>query len=250
MLAGPLNRRRLLAGTAALLTACHAQPTPSNATTRTGARPWSPNAGEPPEPVRPGPWVFFTPEEGATVDALVDRLIPHDQLSISGREAGCGVFIDRQLAGFYGTSERLYMRPPFVAGTPMQGSQNPLTPAAQYRQALAALDAWCRTAYVGKLPAELSPDQRDTILKGLESGTIKLAGADGRLFFELLLANTMEGFFADPLYGGNQGFAGWTMLGFPGARYDYRDQIALHNQHLDLKPVGITGRPEWNRKAS
>jgi gluconate 2-dehydrogenase gamma chain len=240
-----IRRRRLLASSAMMLVGFAA-----DARTLSGTRPWWPGAGEPPAPIIPGPWQFFSAEEGATVEALVDRLIPHDALSVSGKEAGCAVFIDRQLAGFYGTSERLYMRPPFLPGTPMQGMQNPLTPAAQYHQALAALHAWCRIAYVGKMPADLSAEQRDSLLKGLEGGQIKLDGADGRGFFELLLANTMEGFFADPLYGGNRDFAGWNMLGFPGARYDYRDQIGRHNERLELKPVGITGRPEWNRKAT
>jgi hypothetical protein len=40
--------------------------------------PWRPFAGDPPQAVKPGPWVFFTPEEGAAVEALVDRLIPPD----------------------------------------------------------------------------------------------------------------------------------------------------------------------------
>jgi gluconate 2-dehydrogenase gamma chain len=198
--------------------------------------------------VRPGPWEFFTFDEAATIEALVERLIPHDEKSISGKEAGCGVFIDRQLAGSYGSGNRLYLRPPFMKGTPMQGFQDAVTPAMQYRQSLAALHTWCKANNAGKMPADLSPEQRDAMLKGLESGQIKLDGADGRAFFEALLNNTMEGFFADPLYGGNQDFAGWQMLGFPGARYDYRDYVGRHNERLDLKPVGLLGSPEWNRK--
>jgi gluconate 2-dehydrogenase gamma chain len=237
---GPLRRRQLLASTALLLAGC--------ATTAT--QPPASREGGPPVPVTPGPWRFFTPEEGATIEALVERLIPPDELSVSGREAGCGVFIDRQLAGPYGSSERLYMRPPFASGTPMQGAQSPLTPAARYRQGLAALHAFCRIAYVGRLPHDLAAVQIDALLKGLESGQMKLDGADGRGLFELLLANTMEGFFADPLYGGNQGFAGWNMIGFPGARYDYRDEIAHRNQPIDVAMVGITGRPDWTRKGT
>ncbi len=243
---GTLRRRQLLASTSAVLLAgCSVR-----ARTISDTRPWSAGAGEPPIAITPGPWVFFSPEEGATVDALVERLIPHDALSVSGREAGCSVFIDRQLAGAYGSSERLYMRPPFMAGTPMQGMQSALTPAAQYRQGLAALHAYCRVAYVGRLPHEMTAEQRDALLKGLESRQVKLDGADGHGFFELLLTNTMEGFFADPLYGGNQGFAGWKMIGFPGARYDYRDEIAHRNQVIDVATVGITGRPDWTRKGT
>lgn len=239
-----MRRRELLYGSAALLVGCTSQPAAS------AVPEWTPGPGEPPIAVKPGPWEYFTPEEGATVEILVERLIPGDEYSPSGRDAGCAVFIDRQLAGFYGSSERLYMRPPFISGSPMQGFQSPLTPAAQYRRGLAAVIAWCRLAYIGKSPTDLSPEQRDTLLKGLEGGQVKLEGADGRGFFELLLTNTMEGFFADPLYGGNKDFAGWTMLGFPGARYDYRDHIARHNERFPLPPVGITGRPDWNRKGA
>jgi hypothetical protein len=28
----------------------------------------------------------------------------------------------------------------------------------------------------------------------------------------------MEGMFADPVYGGNKDFAGWILVGFPGAQ--------------------------------
>jgi hypothetical protein len=31
----------------------------------------------------------------------------------------------------------------------------------------------------------------------------------------------MEGMFADPVYGGNMDFAGWQLVGFPGAQLLY-----------------------------
>ena len=68
------------------------------------------------------------------------------------------------------------------------------------------------------------------------------------MFFSLLLNNTREGFFADPIYGGNRDMVGWKMIGYPGARYDYRDWIGRHNERFPLSPVSITGRPEWSRK--
>ena len=82
------------------------------------------------------------------------------------------------------------------------------------------------------------------MLDGLEGGkiTLKLTpGFDHTDFFELVLQNTMEGFFADPLYGGNKGMAGWKMIGFPGARYDYRDHIDKHNVPYPKGPVSIYG---------
>ena len=211
--------------------------------------PWAPNAGTPPTAVRPGPWAYFTPEEGAAIEALVDRLIPPDPQTPGGKDAGCAVFIDRQLAGPYGSAEELYMRGPFADGTPQQGNQSPLTPAVGYRQALAALDKHCRATYAGKSFTQIPDNEKDKLLSGLEKSQLRLEGANGRAFFELLLQNTQEGFFADPVYGGNCNMVGWKMIGFPGARYDYRDWVERHNQRYPLPPVGISGRPEWVRKA-
>jgi gluconate 2-dehydrogenase gamma chain len=120
-----------------------------------------------------------------------------------------------------------------------------MTPAERYRQSLAALDKYCRATYAGTPFARLSDDQKDKVITGLEQGTVKLDGANGQVFFEQLLTNTQEGFFADPVYGGNRDMVGWKMIGFPGARYDYRDWVERHNEHYPLPPVGITGRPEW-----
>jgi gluconate 2-dehydrogenase gamma chain len=240
-----LLRRQLLTSSAMALLATAGC---AQARTFTAARPWNVGAGDPPPPLKPGPWAFFTPEEGAMVDALTDRLIPADELGAGARLANVAVFIDRQLAGFYGSAERLYMRPPFSQGTPMQGNQSPRTPAAQYRTGLAALAVHVKAAFAGQKISELSPDQRDRLLAGMETGAVKLEGADARGFFELLLQNTMEGFFSDPVYGGNKDMVGWKMIGFPGARYDYRDHIAQHNMPYPLPPVGIAGRPEWTPK--
>jgi len=237
-----LSRRELLATTAVWLLF---STTYARARVVQGSLPWAPNAGTPPTPVRPGPRVYFTPEEGAAVEALVDRLIPPDPQTPGGKDAGCAVFIDRQLAGPYGSYEGLYMRGPFADGTPEQGLQSPMTPAERYRQSLAALYKYCRANYAGKPFAELPDDQKDKVISGLEQGSVKLDGANGQVFFEELLRNTQEGFFADPIYGGNRDMVGWKMIGFPGARYDYRDWVERHNERYPLPPVGITGRPEW-----
>ena len=100
---------------------------------------------------------------------------------------------------------------------------------------------------VGRVQAvasgEAAADQ-DAVLTGLEEGKIDLKlshGLSSRAFFELILQNTMEGFFADPLYGGNKGMAGWKLIGFPGARYDYRDHIGKPNVPYPRGPVSIYG---------
>ena len=64
-----------------------------------GQLPWTPNSGNPPVPVRPGPWLFFTGAEGRAIEAIADRIIPPDPQTLGGKDAGCAVFIDRQMAG-------------------------------------------------------------------------------------------------------------------------------------------------------
>ena len=94
----------------------------------------------------------------------------------------------------------------------------------------------------------VGPDEQDKVLGDLDNDKIKLTNVSGKAFFELLLQNTIEGFFSDPIHGGNRDMAGWKLIGFPGARYDYRPYVDKHNQKLDLPPVSIQGRPGWNPK--
>jgi gluconate 2-dehydrogenase gamma chain len=238
------NRRELLASAAgAFLVA----PAMARAATVKGALPWKPGAANPPQVVKPGPWLFFTAREAASVEALVDRLIPPDPVTPGGKDAGCAVYIDRQLAGPYGRFEGYYMRGPFHRGTKQQGPQSAVTPAQHYRKALSALEKHCGESFGGKAFSALSDAQKDEVISGLESGKIELDGESGREFFEQLLKDTQQGFFADPIYGGNRDMAAWKMIGYPGARYDYRDWVDRHNERFPLPPVSIAEHPNWSQ---
>jgi gluconate 2-dehydrogenase gamma chain len=239
-----ITRRRLLASTAVLAVGGFG-PAALGRTYRGGSLPWEPNDTSPPMLVRPGPWVYLTADEAATVEAITDRLIPPDESGPGGKEAGCAVFIDRQLAGSFGDSSRHYMRPPFAKGTPSQGPQSPIVPKERYRISLTALDEYCEATFAGKGFAALTTVQQDQVLSGLENGEIELKDGSGKAFFEAILANTIEGFFADPIYGGNRDMAGWKLIGFPGARYDYRDHVTKYNQAYPLPPVSMLGRSNW-----
>jgi gluconate 2-dehydrogenase gamma chain len=53
----------------------------------------------------------------------------------------------------------------------------------------------------------------------LEGGKVaEFTWPTARAFFETLRTHTIEGMFADPIYGGNKDFAGWKLVGFPGAQ--------------------------------
>jgi gluconate 2-dehydrogenase gamma chain len=239
----PISRRQLL-GTSAVVLLLNSGV--ARAALLKNGLPWRPGAGDPPTVVRPGAWHFFAAQEAATVEAFVDRLIPADDLSPGGKDCGCAVFIDRQLAGPYGRFDGYYLSGPFQQGTKQQGPQSPVTPAQQYRKALAALDAACRDKFANKAFAELSDAQKDEVIGGLEQGTFTLAGTDGQEFFKLILKNTQNGFLADPIYGGNKDMASWKMLGFPGTHYDYREWIGRHNQRVTLPTVAIADHPNWS----
>jgi gluconate 2-dehydrogenase gamma chain len=240
-----ITRRRLLASTPILAVAGVALPA-FGRSYHGGSLPWEPNDTSPPIPVRAGPWLYFTAEEAAVVESIADRLIPPDDLGPGGKQAGCGVFIDRQLAGSFGDSSDLYMRPPFANGTPSQGLQSPTVPKERYRMSLAALENYCKATFAGNGFVTLTSVQQDEVLAGLERDEIKLHDGNGKAFFDMILANTIQGFFADPIYGGNRDMVGWKLIGFPGARYDYRDHIAKHNQPYALPPVSILGRSDWS----
>jgi gluconate 2-dehydrogenase gamma chain len=213
-----------------------------------GGLPWKPGIADPPQAAGSGPWRFFTSEEAAAVEAIVDRLIPPDPQTPGGKDAGCAVFIDRQLAGPYGRFEGHYRSGPFQHGTKEQGPQSPLAPAPHYRAALAALDSYCRKKHGAKF-ADLNDQSKDEILTGLEHGSIALEGTSGQEFFELIIKNTQHGFFADPIYGGNRDMTAWKMIGFPGARYDYRDWVERHNERFTLPPIAIASHPDWSQPA-
>ncbi|HEX7689521.1 MAG TPA: gluconate 2-dehydrogenase subunit 3 family protein [Burkholderiaceae bacterium] len=214
--------------------------------------PWQEGRANAPRAVDPdaASWAFFTAAEGAFVTAATSRLIPADELGPGAVEAGVPLFIDRQLAGAYGRAERWYMQGPWAPGLPTQGYQTRLTPAGLYRAAIKAVDAAVGREQSGTRFAALAPDAQDDVLRRLEKGELALDGVDAKAFFAQLLQNTLEGFWSDPIYGGNRGMAGWKLIGFPGARYDQSPYVQQHGQPYPLPPVGLSGRVEWIRSAS
>jgi len=238
-----LNRRQILSvgvlvGSTVALDGAHAR-------SISGEVPWQPAQADAPTIVTPGPLQFFSPAEKDFIDAAISRLIPKDDLGPGAKEADVTVFLDRQMAGPYGKGAHWYMQGPWKKGEKTQGYQSRLSPAEMYRAAIKAIDAHCKEKFAGKPFAQLDQGQQDQLLHGLEKGEIELKGADGKTFFKLLLQNTVEGFFSDPIHGGNRDMVGWKLIGFPGARYDYRPYVKMHGKKLNLPPVGIKGRPDW-----
>jgi len=47
----------------------------------------------------------------------------------------------------------------------------------------------------------------------------------------------MEGMFADPVYGGNKDFAGWRLVGFPGAQPQFSEAEMQSKQAFTRAPM-------------
>lgn len=171
-------------------------------------------------------YAFLNLEEAAFVEALVDHMVPADDLTPKGTDIGINIYIDRALAGGWGKGERLYMQGPWKPGAPSQGYQLPLTPAQLYRAGIEATNAHCRKSY-GKSFDRLTEPQREEVLLGLSSAKITFEGGlPVRVFWATLYQTVMEGMFSDPIYGGNRNKAGWKLIGFPGA-------VAVHRENVE-----------------
>jgi gluconate 2-dehydrogenase gamma chain len=141
-----------------------------------------------------GHGAFLNDEDAATVMAFTERLMPGAPGMPGAREADVLNYIDLALAGAYADLQDFY------------------------RRGLAQLDAFCQQAHQASF-VRLDAARQDAVITALEEG--KAAGftwPTAQAFFNTLRTHTMEGMFADPVYGGNKDFAGWRLVGFPGAQ--------------------------------
>jgi gluconate 2-dehydrogenase gamma chain len=213
-------------------------------TVAAGLAPTAPAAAQTPAPATPPaadpePLLTLTATEHAFFVAAVDTIIPADELSPSGSQCGVATFIDRQLAGAYGSGARLYRDGPFPKGKPELGYQLPLTPREFFRAGVTAANDWSRKTY-GKDFDRLPEKDREAALKAMEEGKAAFPGFTSAMFFNALLQITMEGFFADPIYGGNRNMAAWKMVGYPGLPATYSEDIKKYfGKKYDKPPRSI-----------
>ncbi|HEX3159499.1 MAG TPA: gluconate 2-dehydrogenase subunit 3 family protein [Gemmatimonadaceae bacterium] len=181
---------------------------------------------------------FFNADEAAFVEPAVARLIPADDLGPGALEAGVPTYMDRQLAGAWGAGAGLYRGGPWRAGQPGQGYQLPFTPAELFRKALRAIRedlAESAPDGFGALPVA----EQDAYLRALDEGGRDLGGVPSEAFFGTLLGLTVEGFFSDPVYGGNQDMVGWKLVGFPGAYANYYEFVDQHGIAFRRPPMSL-----------
>ena len=173
------------------------------------------------------PLRFFTEEEALDVGAAAARIFPTDESGPGAKEAGVIIFIDRQLAGPYGRDRHRYTQPPFGDAPPEFGYQGKATPREIYREGLKTIAGLHR----------LNPEEQDRRLQQIES----------TVFFGLLRTHAIQGMFSDPMHGGNADMVGWQLVGFPGPRMSYRQEVdQYYGRPFRPKPVSlrqVTGKP-------
>lgn len=176
--------------------------------------------------------LFFSEHEWDTVEAASARIIPTDH-DPGAKEARAIVFIDRYLSGInyvYATAD----------GSGFLQLAGPEADAARarnavmkrlYREGIVELDEIARRHgapdFVGAneftqdevlvelsgapKPSRVRLDEHEVFYSRLQGNTDQ-----GKLFFETLAFHVRQGFYADPVYGGNKDRIGWKVIGFPG----------------------------------
>jgi gluconate 2-dehydrogenase gamma chain len=174
-----------------------------------------------------GHGVFFNDEHAETVAAFAERLMPGAPGKPGARDANVLNYIDLALAGAYADQQDFY------------------------RRGLAQLDAHCRKAYSQPF-VKLSAAQQDEVIGALEQGKAsEFAFPTAQAFFNTLRAHTMEGMFADPVYGGNKDFAGWKLVGFPGTQLYYTPADLASKAAFTRAPiVGLQARSKAGTKGA
>jgi len=182
----------------------------------------------------------LTRSEAAIAGAMADRVFPRDGSSPSATEIGFVEYLDGQLAGGWGSGERFYRQGPFVEPeTSGHGYQLSLTPREVYRRVLPEIDAYARRRHGGRSFTELSDAQQDAVMTAVQDGRVDLGlahsenGFTSASFFSMFLQNVNEGLFADPVYGGNRGRAGWRWIDYPGDPMAYGDYYFTIFGHQD-----------------
>jgi gluconate 2-dehydrogenase gamma chain len=185
------------------------------------------------------PEIAFDPHQRATIAAAMARIIPTDDTP-GAREADCIGFLDRYLSGI----GFIFAKPDGSGFETLEGKQAEAWQQrielmrTRYVEGVHELDRRARARFAGDF-VDLPAEAQDGILRDLEQGVTDepttstvsdgLAGpvsAEPALqqtltevdldFFPLLITHTRQGFYADPIYGGNKDQVGWAVIGFPG----------------------------------
>jgi gluconate 2-dehydrogenase gamma chain len=182
--------------------------------------------------------LFFDEHQWVTIEAAMARIIPTDDMA-GAREAGAIYFLDRYLSGL----DYIYAKPDGSGFLKLHGKRAASwqeridTIRQRYVEGVQEMDRRSRDLFGAEFHL-LSPEQQDRVLSHIENPEIEAeAGTEQATagfapstpaamqqyetetdldFFQMLVLHTRQGFYADPIYGGNQNHVGWKAVGFAG----------------------------------
>lgn len=207
--------------------------------------------------------VFFSRgQDFAILSAATERIFPKDDIGPGAIELGIPYFIDKQLSTEWGINAKEYMKGPFAVYTTNTGNHNiskdqdkqgpnaetqvpaptpryqsKMTRSEIFVTGLREMDNVAQQEY-GESFVKLTGEQQDDVLRMFEEGKVELKGIGAKNFFNLLLQTTIEGAYADPVYGGNKNMMGWKMKEYPGPRASYMAQIEV-DEFVRLEPQSL-----------
>lgn len=176
--------------------------------------------------------LFFTDHEWDTIEAAAARIIPTDH-DPGAREARVIVFIDRYLSGItyhYAAADGSGFLQ--LAGDDARAARaRTAVFQRMYREGVRELDAEAvrhgaadfvsadeetqdqvLAAISGSpKPTRVRLDEHQVFYSRLQGNT-----DTGKSFFDTLALHVRQGFYSDPVYGGNKDRVGWKVIGFPG----------------------------------
>jgi gluconate 2-dehydrogenase gamma chain len=171
---------------------------------------------------------FFDAHQRATIEAAMARIIPTDH-EPGAREAGTIDFVDRYLSGI----EFIYAKPDGSGFETLTGKRAEAWRARveilrkTYVDGIAALDLLSRETFGAEFKTLVERRQDEALLRLAKEAQGSGAQDEGPAlqqtltetelsFVPLLAMHTRQGFYADPIYGGNKDQIGWKVICFPG----------------------------------
>ncbi len=210
--------------------------------------------------------LFFNEHQWATVEAAMARIIPTDDQP-GAREAGTIRFLDRYLSGI----DYVYAKPDGSGFERLEGKragawrQRIDALRGKYVEGIEELDRRSRARF-DKDFVELPEGRQDEVLAEMErpeqqrdlekaqvttgygappEPAMQQTSTEIELdFFPLLALHTRQGFYSDPVYGGNKGLVGWRLIGFEGPE----SLAETHAGRYTTRPFFAEEQIDWKKE--
>jgi gluconate 2-dehydrogenase gamma chain len=184
---------------------------------------------------------YFRAPEWEFLRAALSRLVPEEGQGPGAIEAGIPEFVDRQMELPYGHGAYFYLQGPFHPDSPATlGYQHRYSPREIYRLGIPEANSASREVH-GRDFSLLEQSAQDHFLASMEVNAFNFPTIPAGVLFAQLLGNAREGYFSDPMYGGNRNMVAWKWIGFPGARADFTDWIDQAGAEYPYGPVSVGG---------